>query len=130
LAGFGGKECKNQHRSESQQRNIFSSDGRLLASSIPTYYIYMDLRVPALQENNGQLFLENIDSLSLCLSNFFKDKSKAEYKRDITAAYYKKWVLSVYTPKNISYSQLKELKTFSLFRLGKKQKWFDYQRTV
>ena len=31
--------------------NIFAADGRLLASSIPTYYIYMDLRVPALHLN-------------------------------------------------------------------------------
>jgi cell division protein FtsI (penicillin-binding protein 3) len=28
--------------------NIYACDGRLMASSIPTYYIYMDLRVPAL----------------------------------------------------------------------------------
>jgi len=116
---LAAKNVKTNIEVKANRGNIFSSDGRLLASSIPTYYIYMDLRVPALQENNGQLFLENIDSLSLCLSNFFKDKSKAEYKRDITAAYYKKLGAFRIYPKKISYSQLKELKTFPLFRLGK-----------
>lgn len=116
---LAAKNVKTNIEVKANRGNIFSSDGRLLASSIPTYYIYMDLRVPALQENNGQLFLENIDSLSLCLSNFFKDKSPAEYKRDITAAYNKKLGAFRIYPKKISYGQLKELKTFPLFRLGK-----------
>jgi len=41
--------------------NIYACDGRLMASSIPTYYVYMDLRVPALHEKNGKLFKNNID---------------------------------------------------------------------
>ncbi|MBV5342451.1 penicillin-binding protein, partial [bacterium] len=44
--------------------NIFACDGRLMASSIPTYYIYMDTRVPALREDNGKLFKEKADSLA------------------------------------------------------------------
>ena len=42
--------------------NIFASDGRLMASSIPTYYVYMDTRVPALHEKEGKLFKEKVDS--------------------------------------------------------------------
>ncbi|HOJ66199.1 MAG TPA: penicillin-binding protein 2, partial [Paludibacteraceae bacterium] len=116
---LAAKNVKTNIEVKANRGNIFSSDGRLMASSIPTYYIYMDLRVPALQENNGQLFHENIDSLSLCLSKFFKDKSQAEYKKDITEAYNKKLGAFRIYPKKISYSQLKELKTFPLFRLGK-----------
>ena len=70
--------------------NIYSTDGQLMASSIPTYYVYMDTRVPALHEKDGKLFYENIDSLAHCLSEYFKDKSKAAYKRDIIKAYNQK----------------------------------------
>lgn len=40
--------------------NIYSADGHLMASSIPTYYVYLDLRVPALHEKKGKLFNEKV----------------------------------------------------------------------
>ena len=98
--------------------NIYSADGRLMASSIPTYYVYMDLRVPALHEKNGKLFTENVDSLALCLADYFGDKSKADYKRDLTKAYQQgKGEYPFYKGK-ISYAQLKDIKKFPLFKLG------------
>jgi cell division protein FtsI (penicillin-binding protein 3) len=92
--------------------NIYACDGRLMASSIPTYYVYMDLRVPALHEKQGKLFKENIDSVSICLSKFFGDKSAAEYKNAIVKAYLGgKGEFQLY-PKRISYAQLKEMRNF------------------
>lgn len=99
--------------------NIYAADGRLMASSIPTYYIYMDLRVPALHLKNGKLFKENIDSVSICLAKFLKDKSASEYKRDLTRAYRSNIGEYQIFPKRITYAQLKQLKTFPLFRLGR-----------
>lgn len=99
--------------------NIYACDGRLMASSIPTYYVYMDLRVPALHEKNGKLFNENIDSLSIYLSSFFHDKMAYEYKTTLIEAYNSEiGELQLY-PKRISFSQLKQLKTLPLFKLGK-----------
>ncbi|MBN2766231.1 MAG: transpeptidase family protein [Paludibacteraceae bacterium] len=99
--------------------NIFASDGRLMASSIPTYYIYMDTRVPALHEKGGALFKEKIDSLSQALSAFFGDKSKSAYKSMIQKAYREgKGELQLH-PKRISYSQLKDLRSLPLFNLGR-----------
>jgi cell division protein FtsI (penicillin-binding protein 3) len=99
--------------------NIFASDGRLMASSIPTYYVYMDTRVPALHEKEGKLFKEKVDSLSQALSVFFGDKSSAEYKSMLKKAYREgKGELQLY-PKRISYSQLKELRQLPLFNLGR-----------
>ena len=99
--------------------NIFASDGRLMASSIPTYYVYMDTRVPALHEKEGILFKEKVDSLSQALSVFFGDKSSAEYKALLKKAYREgKGELQLY-PKRISYSQLKELRQLPLFNLGR-----------
>lgn len=99
--------------------NIYACDGRLMASSIPTYYIYMDTRVPALHEKDGKLFKEKIDSLSECLSAFFGDKTPIEYKLAIKRAYREEDADFQIYPKRISYAQLKQLKKFPLFRLGK-----------
>lgn len=99
--------------------NIFACDGRLMASSIPTYYVYMDTRVPALHDENGKLFKDNVDSLALCLARFFNDKTVNEYKLILKKAYRDSvGELQLY-PKRISYSQLKELRKFPLFRLGR-----------
>lgn len=98
--------------------NIFSADGRLMASSIPSYYVYMDMRVPALQQNNGKLFYEKIDSVSKALSTFFGDKSAHEYRQMLVKGFEdKKPELRLY-PKRISYAQLKELRMLPLFKMG------------
>jgi len=99
--------------------NIYACDGRLMASSIPTYYVYMDLRVPALHEKNGVLFKNNIDSLSIYLSSFFRDKTPYQYKAALTRAYQTGVGELQLFPNRISYAQLKQLKTLPLFRLGR-----------
>ncbi|MBQ5457544.1 MAG: hypothetical protein IIT61_02345, partial [Bacteroidales bacterium] len=38
-----------------QRGNILDCEGRLLASSIPGYYVYMDTRVPALHQGGDTL---------------------------------------------------------------------------
>jgi cell division protein FtsI (penicillin-binding protein 3) len=99
--------------------NIYAADGRLMASSIPTYYIYMDLRVPALHDKNGKLFKDNLDSVSIYLSSFLRDRTAAQYKALLNEAYVDgKSELQLF-PKRITYSQLKQLKTLPLFRLGR-----------
>jgi len=99
--------------------NIYACDGRLMASSIPTYYVYMDLRVPALHEKGGKLFKDNIDSVSIYLSSFFHNKTPYEYKTILTKAYHSGEGEFELYPQKISYSQLKQLKTLPLFRLGR-----------
>ncbi len=99
--------------------NIFACDGRLMASTIPTYYIYMDTRVPALRDKDGQLFKEKVDSLATSMSAYFGDRSKEEYKSMLKKAYReKKGELRLY-PKRITYAQLKEIKKMPLFKLGR-----------
>jgi cell division protein FtsI (penicillin-binding protein 3) len=113
--------------------NIYACDGRLMASSIPTYYVYMDLRVPALHEKNGKLFNENIDSLSIYLSSFFHDKMAYEYKTNLIEAYNAGIGEFQLYPKRITFSQLKLLKTLPLFKLGKYKSGLiakDYVRRI
>jgi len=99
--------------------NIYACDGRLMASSIPTYYVYMDLRVPALHEKNGKLFKDNIDSVAIYLSSFFHDKTAYEYNTTLKNAYNKDIGEFQLFPERISYAQLKQLRTLPLFRLGR-----------
>src|SRR6185436_18981336 len=47
-----------------ERGNIYSWDGRLLATSLPRFEVRMDLRADGLTKD---FFRENIDSLSLCL---------------------------------------------------------------
>ncbi|MDD3077672.1 MAG: penicillin-binding protein [Paludibacter sp.] len=116
---LAAKNKKSDIRVRPNRGNIFACDGRMMASSIPTYYIYMDTRVPALHEKEGQLFKDNIDSVAKSLSGYFGDKSEAAYKAMIKKGYReKKGELMLY-PKRITYAQLKDLKRMPLFRLGR-----------
>ncbi|UCH14815.1 MAG: transpeptidase family protein [Bacteroidales bacterium] len=95
--------------------NILAEDGRLLATSIPLYEIRMDLNTGSLSDN---LFYSKVDSLALCLSNLFKDKTREKYKQELVAAR-KKLKRYHLIKKEVNYIQLKELKSFPLFRRGR-----------
>ncbi len=95
--------------------DITSADGKLLVSSVPHYEVHMDLKSNAL---TNDIFEQNIDSLAWCLSNLFRDKSKKEYKRRLINA--RKLGKRYYLIKrNISYTELKKLKKFPIYRRGK-----------
>ena len=106
-------------KSKPNRGNIFACDGRLMASSIPTYYIYMDTRVPALHKDTNRLFNQYVDSVALSLSSYFGNKSKAEYLSMLKRAFNeKKGELQLY-PHRISYSQLKDIRKMPLFNKGR-----------
>jgi cell division protein FtsI (penicillin-binding protein 3) len=95
--------------------NIYSEDGSLLVTSIPIYEIRMDMKAEALTD---EIFHENIDSLSLCLANLFKNKSKQDYKTDLlkVRAEGKRYYL---VNKGVTYTQVKLAKKLPIFRRGK-----------
>lgn len=113
------KNKKTDIRVKPNRGNIFACDGRLMASTIPTYNIYMDTRVPALHEKDGKLFDENIDSLALCLSAYFGDQTKDQYKLQLRKAYREGRSEAPLYTKRITYAQLKDVMRMPLFRLGK-----------
>lgn len=101
--------------------DILDCKGRLLAGSIPSYRIYMDMRAGGL---TSKLFNSNIDSLSICLSQVLKDKSSAQYKRDLQRAYRSGNRYYRVTRKRLTYVEYKKVKQFPLFRLGKNTSGF------
>ena len=67
---------------EPSRGNIFAIDGSLLATSLPIYDLRIDGKAPGFAKS--EIFENNIDSLSLMLSQLFQDRSKSEYKRILT----------------------------------------------
>lgn len=67
---------------ESQRGQIFSSDHRLLATSIPEYAIHWDSKSPY----DHALFSKKIDSLATGMYRLFGTHSPVEYKRLFSAA--------------------------------------------
>lgn len=102
--------------------DILADDGRLLASSIPYYEIRMDLMSTAM---SGEIFRKEVDSLAFSLSKLFNDKSKAAYKREIIRARQNGERYHL-LKKGVNYIELKELKTFPLFRYGRYKGGFIY----
>jgi cell division protein FtsI (penicillin-binding protein 3) len=99
---------------EPNRGDICAVDGRLLSSSVPYYEIRMDLKAQGLTKD---LFDENIDSLSICLSDLFKDKSAKEYKRELINARARGSQYHLIKRK-ATYIELKKLKNFPIFKLG------------
>ncbi len=100
---------------EPNRGDICGDDGRLLASSLPTYEIRMDMKSPAMTD---EIFTQNIDSLSLSLSELFKDKTKETYKQELIEAR-QQGDRSYLIQKEVNYLQLKEVKQFPILRLGR-----------
>ena len=99
---------------ESNRGDILATDGRLLASSVPYYEIRMDTRSTGMDDAT---FNSNIDSLSLKLSELFRDKSATEYKNKLVKAR-KNGERFHLIKRRVDYNQLKKIKTFPIFRLG------------
>jgi len=99
---------------EADRGNICADDGSLIATSIPIFEIRMDVASPLISD---AVFNKKIDSLSLCLSKLFKDKSKSEYKRYLRKNRKKNRYLLL--KRAATYTELKKLKQFPILRQGK-----------
>lgn len=100
---------------EAVRGNIYSSDGSLLATSLPEYELRMDLLTGAL---TNEIFNDKVDSLAVCLATLFSDKPAKEYERKLIAAR-KKGDRYFLLKRSVTYSQLKTIKTFPIFNMGR-----------
>ncbi|WP_129716482.1 penicillin-binding protein [Pedobacter sp. SYP-B3415] len=101
---------------EAVRGNIYSVDGSLLATSVPEYELRVDLFAGGIQED--QLFNSKVDSLALKLASFFKDRTAKEYSRYLRRARQDS-VRYLLLKRRVSYQDLKEVRTFPLFNVGK-----------
>lgn len=103
---------------DAERGTIYSEDGQMLSTSLPQFNIYIDFMADGLREKNGKVFKENIDAFSKSLAGFFNDKSAAQYKKELLAAYKDK---DRYYPlkKKLSFEQYKVFRDFPLVKLGR-----------
>ncbi|MCD7924438.1 MAG: transpeptidase family protein [Bacteroides sp.] len=105
--------------------NIISSDGQLMASSLPEYKIYMDFKAGG--EVKDSLLMLYMDSICDGLHQIFPDKSKGEFKSHILKGRKKGSRNYLLYPKRISYIQYKEAKRLPVFNLNKYRGGFHEQ---
>ncbi|MEO6148782.1 MAG: penicillin-binding protein [Mucilaginibacter sp.] len=101
---------------EAGRGNIFSVDGSLLATSVPEYELRVDMLAGGIEDDH--IFYEKVDSLATQLSVFFKDKSEKQYSR-ILREERKDKSRYFLLKRKISYQQLKKVRQFAIFNLGK-----------
>ena len=103
---------------DAERGTIYSEDGEMLSISIPTFDIYIDFNADGLREKKGKRFQENVDSFAIALSNYFGDKSAAQYEKDLRQAFKNN---ERYYPlkKKLSFEDYKAFREFPLARLGR-----------
>ena len=100
---------------EAVRGNILASDGSLIAASVPIF----ELRIDAGNTHyDDEFFLANVDSLAWHMSSHFRDRTKNEYKKILTDGR-KKNNRYLLLKRNITYTDLKKVRKFPIFRLGK-----------
>lgn len=100
---------------EPNRGNIYADDGSVLATSVPGYFVRIDLA----SEGVRRVFDSESDSLAYYLSHYFKDASTQEYKRRLNNAYRNKNRGFLIAPRKVDYTELQEIKKFPILRRGR-----------
>ena len=115
--------------------NILSSDGKLMASSLPEYRIYMDFMSGERKEKDrlkdqkrrDEALKDSLDSICRGLHRIFPEKSVAYFKRHMQQGRKKKSRHWLIYPNRISYIQYKEVKRLPIFRQSSNRGGFHTQ---
>jgi cell division protein FtsI (penicillin-binding protein 3) len=100
---------------EAIRGNILSDDGSLLAVSVPIFEVRMDLDADSLSD---EAFKNGIDSLAICLSQFYKDRSAPDIKDKLWEARRNSERFFL-IKRDVTYPELKKIRKFPIFRRGK-----------
>lgn len=97
--------------------NIISADGKLMASSLPEYKIYMDFRVQSSKQDT--MLMNHLQEICNGLHEIFPDRSAQDFRKHILKGRRAKSRHFLLYPKRISYIQYKEVKKLPLFNQSK-----------
>jgi cell division protein FtsI (penicillin-binding protein 3) len=102
---------------QANRGDILTDDGRILASSVPYYSIYMDTRSTGMADT---VWRNGINGLSSGLASIFGDRSAAAWKSELSSARNKgnRYLL---IRRHVSHSNLKRLRQLPIFRRGQYQ---------
>jgi len=96
--------------------NILSCDGRLMASSLPEYRLYMDFKAGG--EEKDSLWRAKLDSICDGLHSIFPEKTAADFKRDLEKGRAKQSQNWPVWPRRVSYDVYSEVKRLPVFCLS------------
>ncbi len=102
--------------------NILSSDGQIMASSIPEYKIFMDFKAGG--EEKDSIWQEKVDSICMGLHNIFPQKTAEEFKKHLEEGHERMSQHWPIWPRRIDYNTYTEVKQLPLFRLPKYKSGF------
>ncbi len=100
---------------EPNRGNICADDGSVLATSVPGYYVRIDLAA----EGVKRVYAAESDSLAYYLSRFFRNASRQEYNQKLNQAYRAGNRGFMLTPRKIDYNELQQMKKFPILRRGR-----------
>lgn len=101
---------------EATRGNIYSSDGSLLATSLPKYRLGLDPTVFTRTKANEKLYKQNLEPLAYALANFFKDRTAEEYKNKIESAVKNKRKYLLLNNRLLDFQERKKVLSFPLFK--------------
>ncbi|MBQ1854743.1 MAG: penicillin-binding protein [Prevotella sp.] len=106
--------------------NIYSSDGQLMASSLPEYKLYLDFN--AMHESKTDtLWAEKLDSIAVGLNQIFPSRSVQAFKDSLEAG---RKQLSKHWPiwkRRVDYSTYKEVQALPIFNMMKYKSGFHVE---
>lgn len=102
--------------------NIYANDGSLIATSVPKYEVRFDINAEAITD---KIFQRDIDSLCFRLSQVLPHKSVSDWKTQLIHARNNGSRYHLIGRK-LSYTKLKEMRQFPIFRRGKYKGGFIY----
>lgn len=119
--------ARKQHlkyiKTDAERGTIFSEDGNMLSTSIPVFDVFIDFGADGLRKDNGKLFYQHVDSLSINLANLFGDAKASVYKKRLMDGYKKK--LRYYTLKRkVAFEDYVQLREFPLVKQGRNKSGF------
>ena len=101
--------------------NIISADGKLMASSLPEYRIYLDCTANKDDDDpefdTRKLLLKNLFKISEGLHQIFPDKSARDFRLHLEKGIWKNSKSWLIYPTRISFMQLQEVKQLPVFNL-------------
>jgi cell division protein FtsI (penicillin-binding protein 3) len=109
-----------QERTISAARgNIYSSNGSLLATSLPQYRVGFDLTVAGKSKKNTKIFETKLDSMCLQLAIVLKDRPAQYFKSKIMEAKYNKRSYITLIDRDISFQEKKKIEDIVMIKEGK-----------
>lgn len=99
--------------------NILSCDGKLMASSLPEFEIFMDFKTLH-DAGTDTLWRENIDAIATGLNNIFPERSAHDFKTHLEEGRAKQSRYWPIWPKRIDYNTLCDVRALPVFNIKSK----------